>query len=38
MEQVLEKYVKQRDIKHSKYKVINFDDYTNENKSEHNLK
>ena len=26
------------DIQQSKYKMINFDDYTNENKSEHNLK
>ena len=32
IEQVLEKYVK------LKYKNINFDDYTNENKTEHNLK
>ena len=31
MEQVLEKYVN-RDIKQSKYKMINFDGYTNENK------
>ena len=30
--------MKNRDIKQSKYKMINFDDYTNEYKSEHNLK
>ena len=29
---------KNRAIKQSKYKMINFDDYTNENKIEHNLK
>ena len=37
MEQVLVKYVKQA-IKKSKYKMINFDNYTNENKTEHNPK
>ena len=37
MEQVLGKYVKQT-IKQSKYKMINFDDYTNGNKTEHNPK
>ena len=35
MEQVLGKYVN-RDAKQSKYKMINFDNYTNENKTEHN--
>ena len=38
IEQVLENRDVNRDIKQSKYKIINFDDYTNENKSEHNLK
>ena len=37
MEQLLGKYVKQT-IKQSKYKMINFGDYTNENKIEHNSK
>ena len=36
-EQVLEEYVN-KVIKQSKYKMINFDEYTNENKTEHNLK
>ena len=37
MEQVLGKYVKQScSAKESKYKMINFDDYTNENKTKHN--
>ena len=36
MEQVLEKYA--GDIKQSKYKMINFDNYKNENKTEHNLR
>ena len=36
MGQVLVKYVKQ--IKQIKYKMINFDEYTNENKTEHNSK
>ena len=36
MEQGLEKYVNQSyEAKLLKYKMINFDDYTNENKSEH---
>ena len=30
--------IKQRVIKQSKYKMIHFDDYTNENKIEHNSK
>ena len=34
MEQVLEKYV----IKQSIYKMNNFDNYANENKTEHNSK
>ena len=38
IEQVLENRDVNRDIKQNKYKIINFDDYTNENKSEHNLK
>ena len=37
MEQLLVKYVKQS-FKQSKYKMINFYDYTNENKIEHNSK
>ena len=37
MEQVLVKYVKKA-IKQSKYKVINFDNYTNENEIKHNPK
>ena len=37
MEQVLGKYVKQSCLaKKSKYKMINFDDYANENKTERN--
>ena len=37
MVQVLEKYAMQnRATKSSKFKMINFDDYTNENKTEHN--
>ena len=38
MEQVLVKYAKQSKYNQSKYKMINFDKYTNENKIEHNLK
>ena len=35
-EQVLGKYVKQsKHVKQSKYKMINFDNHTNENKTEH---
>ena len=30
--------MKNRDTKYSKIQMINFDDYTNENKTEHNLK
>ena len=37
MEHVPVKYVK-RAIKQSKYKMINFDDYTNENKIEYTSK
>ena len=36
MDQVLGKYVKHRCVKQSKYKMINSDNYTNENKTEHN--
>ena len=38
MEQVLIKYVKTELLSKSKYKMINFDDYTNENKIEHSSK
>ena len=38
MEQALVKYAKQNKYNQSKYKMINFDNYTNENKIEHNLK
>ena len=39
MELVLKRYVKQRySVKKSKYKMIKFYNYTNENKTEHNLK
>ena len=39
MGQVLVKYVKQGyQAKLLKYKMINFDDYTDENKTKHNLK
>ena len=39
MEQVLENYIKQSyKAKLKKYKMINFDDYTNENKIEHSSK
>ena len=32
------KSMQNRDARTSKYKMINFDDYTNENKTRHNLK
>ena len=38
MEQMLGKYVKQSYQVKKIYKIINFDDYTNENKTEHNPK
>ena len=30
--------MKNRDVNQSKYKMINFDNYTNENKTEHKVK
>ena len=37
-EQTHSKYVKASSEETAKYKMINFDDYANENKTEHNLK